>query len=120
LLLLICPVLVRGCSTLGKALDCAVAGAGFAMCAAWVGLTFGLHLSHITSFSNYTACFVNNIARFVGNIGSFVNYIARFVSHITRFVRNMASFVNHIVNFVGNIGSFVKRGAYFSSYAALF
>jgi len=40
LLLLICPVLVRGCGTLGKAL--VFAGwivRGFAMCAVWVGLT---------------------------------------------------------------------------------
>ena len=79
---------------MAKALDCAVGCVAFGKCAAWVGLTFGLDLCHITSFSGYTVCFVNHIVSFVSHIGSFVNYIANFVSHITSFVSNIVRFVN--------------------------
>jgi hypothetical protein len=44
LLLLICPVLVRGAALLAKALDCAVGCAAFGKCAAWVGHTGGLNM----------------------------------------------------------------------------
>lgn len=116
-----------GAALLAKLWSCGRDCAGFGKCAAWAGYTLGLHLSHITSFSGYTVCFVNDIVSFVSHINSFVNHIANFVSHImsfvsyiTRFVNHIVSFVSHIVNFVNDIGSFVKRGAYFSAYTALF
>jgi uncharacterized protein YfaT (DUF1175 family) len=116
-----------GAALLAKLWSCGRDCAGFGKCAAWAGYTLGLHLSHITSFSGYTVSFVNNIVRFISHIADFVNHIANIVSHITSFVSNIARFVNHIVSFVGhivnfvsNIVNFVKRGAYFSSYAALF
>ena len=116
-----------GAALLAKLWSCGRDCAGFGMCAAWSGLTLGLHMSHTASFFGYTGSFVSNIIRFVSHIGSFVNHIANiashitsFVSHIARFVNHIVSFVSHIVNFVNDIGSFVKRAAYFSSYAALF
>jgi hypothetical protein len=116
-----------GAALLAKLWSCGRDCAGFGKCAAWAGGTLGLHLNHITSFSGYTVSFVNDIVKFVSHIGSFVNHITNIINHITSFVNYIARFVNHIVsfvsyvvNFVGNVESFVKRGAYFSSYAALF
>ncbi len=93
---------------------------GFAGCAAWAGYTLGLHLSHITSFSGYTVSFVSHIGSFVNYIANFVSHIRSFVNYIARFGNHIVSFVSYVVNFVGNVGSFVRRGAYFSSYTALF
>lgn len=92
---------------LAKLWCCGLGCAGFGKCAAWVGFTFGLHLSHTASFFGYTVCFVNDIVSFVSHISSFVNHIANFVNNIVSFVSNIARFVNNIVSFVSHIVNFV-------------
>lgn len=116
-----------GAALLAKPWLCGWICRGFGKCAAWVGLTFGLVLSHIASFSGYTGRFVChkarvvcNIVNIVNHIANFVSYIARFVNHIARFLNNIGRFVSYIVRFVGNIVRFLKRGAYFSNYTVPF